>query len=124
MLRSCGALDLWRVRPDCHAASGIGTYTVRSLRPAARPEQSSSSTTCTPRARRSAPQRPPCEQAVPGASTSSPSRVPFARLRPTVGRHEGGSRRLQVKGKNVEVSQSIREYAEMKLAKLAKQLAE
>jgi putative sigma-54 modulation protein len=32
--------------------------------------------------------------------------------------------RLQVKGKNVEVSPSIREYAEAKLAKLAKQLAE
>ena len=32
--------------------------------------------------------------------------------------------RLQVKGKNVEVSPSIREYAETKLAKLAKQLAE
>jgi putative sigma-54 modulation protein len=32
--------------------------------------------------------------------------------------------RLQVKGKNVEVSQSIREYAESKLARLAKQLAE
>ena len=32
--------------------------------------------------------------------------------------------RLQVKGKNVEVSQSIREYAEAKLARLGKQLAE
>ena len=32
--------------------------------------------------------------------------------------------RLQVKGKNVEVSQSIREYAEAKFARLAKQLAE
>jgi putative sigma-54 modulation protein len=32
--------------------------------------------------------------------------------------------RLQVKGKNVEVSPSIREYAESKLARLAKQLAE
>src|SRR5947199_10513603 len=32
--------------------------------------------------------------------------------------------RLQVKGKNVEVSPSIREYAERKLAKLAKQLAD
>src|SRR2546423_4654917 len=32
--------------------------------------------------------------------------------------------RLQVKGKNVEVSPSIREYAEAKLARLAKQLAE
>ena len=32
--------------------------------------------------------------------------------------------RLQVKGKNVEVSPSIREYAERKLAKLSKQLAE
>ena len=32
--------------------------------------------------------------------------------------------RLQVKGKNVEVTPSIREYAERKLAKLAKQLAE
>ena len=32
--------------------------------------------------------------------------------------------RLQVKGKNVEVSPSTREYAEAKLAKLAKQLAE
>ena len=32
--------------------------------------------------------------------------------------------RLQVKGKNVEVSPSIREYAERKLAKLGKQLAE
>ena len=32
--------------------------------------------------------------------------------------------RLQVKGKNVEVSPSIREYAERKLAKLEKQLAE
>src|SRR3954454_2533297 len=32
--------------------------------------------------------------------------------------------RLQVKGKNLEVSPSIREYAERKLAKLAKQLAE
>jgi ribosome hibernation promoting factor len=32
--------------------------------------------------------------------------------------------RLQVKGKNVEVSPSIREYAERKLAKLDKQLAE
>ena len=32
--------------------------------------------------------------------------------------------RLQVKGKNVEVSRSVREYAERKLAKLAKLLAE
>jgi ribosome hibernation promoting factor len=32
--------------------------------------------------------------------------------------------RLQVKGKNVEVTPSIREYAERKLAKLSKQLAE
>jgi putative sigma-54 modulation protein len=32
--------------------------------------------------------------------------------------------RLQVKGKNVEVTPSIREYAERKLAKLEKQLAE
>jgi putative sigma-54 modulation protein len=32
--------------------------------------------------------------------------------------------RLQVKGKNVEVSQSVRAYAETKLARLAKQLAE
>ena len=31
--------------------------------------------------------------------------------------------RLQVKGKNVEVSPSIREYAERKLGKLEKQLA-
>ena len=32
--------------------------------------------------------------------------------------------RLQVKGKNVEVTPSIREYAERKLAKLGKQLAD
>lgn len=32
--------------------------------------------------------------------------------------------RLQVKGRNVEVSQSMREYAERKLAKLSKQLAD
>ena len=32
--------------------------------------------------------------------------------------------RLQVSGKNVEVSPSIREYAERKLSKLSKQLAE
>ena len=32
--------------------------------------------------------------------------------------------RLQVKGKNVEVTPSIREYAERKLAKLEKRLAE
>jgi putative sigma-54 modulation protein len=32
--------------------------------------------------------------------------------------------RLQVKGKNVEVTPSIREYAERKLAKLEKQLAD
>jgi putative sigma-54 modulation protein len=32
--------------------------------------------------------------------------------------------RLQVKGKNVEVSPSIREYAEAKFARLSKQLAE
>ncbi|MFL5962562.1 MAG: ribosome hibernation-promoting factor, HPF/YfiA family [Gaiellaceae bacterium] len=32
--------------------------------------------------------------------------------------------RLQVKGKNVELTPSIREYAERKLAKLGKQLAE
>ena len=32
--------------------------------------------------------------------------------------------RLQVKGKNVEVTPSIRDYAERKLSKLAKQLAE
>jgi putative sigma-54 modulation protein len=32
--------------------------------------------------------------------------------------------RLQVKGKNVNVTPSIREYAERKLAKLGKQLAE
>src|SRR5437868_11490607 len=32
--------------------------------------------------------------------------------------------RLQVKGKNVEVTPSIREYAERKLSKLTKQLAE
>jgi putative sigma-54 modulation protein len=32
--------------------------------------------------------------------------------------------RLQVKGKNVEVTPSIREYAERKLANVAKQLAE
>ena len=32
--------------------------------------------------------------------------------------------RLRVKGKNVEVSTSIREYAEAKLSKLSKQLAE
>jgi putative sigma-54 modulation protein len=32
--------------------------------------------------------------------------------------------RLQVKGKGVEVSPSIREYAERKLSKLSKQLAE
>ncbi|HEX3806131.1 MAG TPA: ribosome-associated translation inhibitor RaiA [Gaiellaceae bacterium] len=32
--------------------------------------------------------------------------------------------RLQVKGKNVEVAPSTREYAERKLAKLAKQLSE
>jgi putative sigma-54 modulation protein len=32
--------------------------------------------------------------------------------------------RLQVKGKNVEVSSSLREYAESKMARLAKQLAE
>jgi putative sigma-54 modulation protein len=32
--------------------------------------------------------------------------------------------RLQVKGKNVDIAPSIREYAERKLAKLEKQLAE
>jgi putative sigma-54 modulation protein len=32
--------------------------------------------------------------------------------------------RLQVKGKNVEVSPALREYAEAKLSKLGKQLAE
>jgi putative sigma-54 modulation protein len=32
--------------------------------------------------------------------------------------------RLQVKGKNVEVTPSMREYAERKMAKLGKQLAE
>jgi putative sigma-54 modulation protein len=32
--------------------------------------------------------------------------------------------RLQVKGKNVEVTPSIRDYAERKLAKLSKQLAD
>jgi putative sigma-54 modulation protein len=32
--------------------------------------------------------------------------------------------RLQVKGRNVEVSTTIREYAETKLAKLSKQLAD
>src|SRR3954467_15303242 len=32
--------------------------------------------------------------------------------------------RLQVKGKNVEVTPSIREYAERKLARLGKQLSE
>ena len=32
--------------------------------------------------------------------------------------------RLQVKGKNVEVTAAIREYAEAKLSKLAKQLAD
>jgi putative sigma-54 modulation protein len=32
--------------------------------------------------------------------------------------------RLQVKGKNVEVSPALREYAESKLSKLAKQLAD
>jgi putative sigma-54 modulation protein len=32
--------------------------------------------------------------------------------------------RLQVKGKNVEVSPALREYAETKLSKLGKQLAE
>ena len=32
--------------------------------------------------------------------------------------------RLQVKGKNVEVSPALREYAESKLSKLSKQLAE
>src|ERR671934_2273632 len=32
--------------------------------------------------------------------------------------------RLQVKGKNVEVSPSLRQYAESKLAKLSKQLAD
>jgi putative sigma-54 modulation protein len=32
--------------------------------------------------------------------------------------------RLQVKGKNLEVSESIRSYAEQKLAKLTKQLAD
>jgi len=32
--------------------------------------------------------------------------------------------RLQVKGKNVEVSPTMREYAERKLSKLAKQLAD
>ncbi len=32
--------------------------------------------------------------------------------------------RLQVKGKNVEVTPSIREYAEKKMAKLGKQLAD
>ena len=32
--------------------------------------------------------------------------------------------RLQIKGRNVEVSDSIREYAEQKLAKLGKQLHE
>jgi putative sigma-54 modulation protein len=32
--------------------------------------------------------------------------------------------RLQVKGKNVEVTPSIRDYAERKLAKLAKQLSD
>ena len=32
--------------------------------------------------------------------------------------------RLQVKGKNVEVSPTMREYAERKLAKLSKQLAD
>jgi putative sigma-54 modulation protein len=32
--------------------------------------------------------------------------------------------RLQVKGKNVEVTNAIREYAEAKLSKLAKQLAD
>ncbi len=32
--------------------------------------------------------------------------------------------RLQVKGKNVEVTPSIRDYAEKKLSKLAKQLAD
>ena len=32
--------------------------------------------------------------------------------------------RLQVKGKNVEVSPTMRDYAERKLSKLAKQLAD
>ena len=56
----------------------------------------------------------------------SPSPVRSARLRSSDGSTttEGGGMRLQVKGKNVEVTPSMREYAERKLAKLAKQLAE
>jgi putative sigma-54 modulation protein len=42
----------------------------------------------------------------------------------TAGDDQGGAVRLQVKGKNVEVTVSIREYAETKLAKLGKRLAE
>ena len=53
------------------------------------------------------------------ASRWSPSRAPCARLRdggPTTTKE--ATMRLQVKGKNVEVTPSIREYAERKLAKL------
>src|SRR3954449_3110605 len=62
-------------------------------------------------------------------SRSSPSRAPCADPRSVTfrgqRRHpEGRPMRLQVKGKNVEVSDSIREYAERKLAKLERQLAD
>src|SRR5216110_3113146 len=55
----------------------------------------------------------------------SPSRGPFARLRNHGhDHHKEASMRLEVKGKNVEVTDSLRQYAEAKLAKLQKQLAE
>src|SRR3954452_9426423 len=76
------------------------------------------------------PERP-SGPAGPIASMSSPLLAPSAEPPPALVSEAIGSTttkealmRLQVKGRNVEVTPSIRDYAERKLAKLSKQLAE
>src|SRR5581483_5856228 len=45
-------------------------------------------------------------------------------MRSVCDRAQGGTMRLHVKGKNVEVTDAIQDYAERKLAKLSPQLAD
>ena len=88
---------------------------------------SCSSTTSTRPARRSARRRRRCGRRARGASRSSPSHVPFANLEvdaldsTTQRRRQCGFR---CKGKNFELSQAVRAYAEAKLGRLSKQLAD
>src|SRR3954452_16377522 len=102
--------------------AGPSPWSARRLR------ASGSSTTSTPRERPWAPRRPSSGARVPAPCTWSRSRGPCAadshdgHAVDSVQPDEEALVRLQVKGKNVEVSDSLKDYAVQKLGKLDKHL--